>query len=311
MDKLLSELYYDTSSPCCYAGVTALTREAKKQDSSITKKNVEDFLSKQRTYSLHKPLRKRFPRNRVIAIGIDTNWQADLADFQKLAKFNKNYKYVLTCVDVFSKYVWGVPIKDKKPETVGKAFQSIIDQGRRPWWLYTDRGKEFLGRPFQKMLEENGVTHVLASSPDVKAPNVERFNRTLKTRLWKYFTTKKTLKYIDVLDSIVNSINHSYSQPIGCTPVEVTRENENLIRQRLYGNLVPKDNFTFNVGDYVRIAKEKKTFEKGYQPNFTEEVFVIDKKLKRNPVVYKLKDLHSENIEGVFYKEELSAAVPD
>jgi hypothetical protein len=311
MDALLSKLYYDTSSPVCYAGVVALTREAKKLDSSITRKNVEKFLARQRTYSLHKPIKKRFPRNRVIAVGVDTNWQADLADFKSLAKFNKHYKYVLTCIDVFSHYVWAVPIKDKKPETVGKAFQSILDEGRKPWWLYTDRGKEFLGAPFKKILEENEVTHIPASSPDVKAPNVERFNRTLKSRLWKYFTTNKTLKYIDVLDSIVNSINHSYSRPIGCAPVEVTRENENLIRQKLYGDVVPKSNFTYNVGDYVRIAKEKKKFEKGYHPNFTEEVFVIDRKLKRNPVVYKLKDLDGEDIEGVFYKEELSATVPD
>jgi hypothetical protein len=314
MEKLLAKLYFDPSSSVCYAGVSALLREARKRDKGVTRTDVENFLAKQRTYSLHKPVRKKFRRNRVIAVGVDTNWQADLADFQKLAWYNKNYKYVLTCVDVFSKYVWAVPVKNKKPETVARAFESILDDGsgRRPWSLYTDRGKEFVGRPFQKMLEERGVRHVLATSPDVKAPNVERFNRTLKSRLWKYFTRNKTLNYLDVLPAMTRAINRSYSRPIGCAPVEVTMENENVIRKRLYGSIVPSDKFTFKVGDYVRIAKEKNVFEKAYKAGYTEEVFVVCKRLKRDPVVYKLKDLNGEAIEGVFYKEELSrATTPD
>ena len=157
------------------------------------------------------------------------------------------------------------------------------------------------------MLQRRGITHVLTTSPDIKAPNVERMNRTIKTRLWKYFTQHKTLKYLDVIQSIVDAINHSYSVPLGCAPIEVTQEKEGQIRKRLYGELVvPKEKFVFNVGDHVRLAKEKKAFTKGYLPGYTEEVFVIDKRLKRDPPVYKLKDLNSEDVEGVFYREELS-----
>lgn len=312
MEKALTKLYYDVSSPACYAGVSALLREAKKQGvSGVTRKDVENFLAQQKTYSLHKPLRKNFPRNRVVAVGIDTNWQADLADLKKLARFNKNYKYLLTVVDVFSKYAWAIPIKSKKPDDVADAFRKILDEGRRPWWLYTDRGKEFVGRPFQEMLRRQGITHVLATSPDVKAPNVERMNRTIKSRLWKYFTQHKTLKYVDVIQSIVDAVNNSYSVPIGCAPVEVTRDKEGQIRKRLYGSIVPKETFTFKVGDHVRIAREKNAFAKGYVPNYTDEVFVVDKRLKRDPVVYKLRDLNSEELGGVFYREELSKTTLD
>ena len=312
-EKALKELYYDVSSPACYAGVSTLLREAKKRGvSGVTRRKVEEFLAKQRTYSLHKPSRRKFPRNKVVAVGIDSNWQADLADLKKLARFNKNFKYLLTVVDVFSKYAWAIPVKSKRPEEVAAAFRSITrDSGRKPWWLYTDRGKEFVGRPFQEMAKDLGIVHVLTTSPDVKASNVERMNRTIKTRLWKYFTRRKTLKYLDVLQSIVDSVNRSYSRPIGCAPVEVTRENEDRIRKRLYGSIVAKQDFTFKVGDHVRIAKAKNAFAKGYVPNFTEEVFVVDKRLKRNPVVYKLKDLNSEDIEGIFYREELSKTTLD
>ena len=312
MDKLLTELYYNAESPACYAGVSALLRHAKKLKPSVRKKDVEDFLYRQRTYTLHKPRRKRFPRNKVVALGVDTNWQADLADLKNLSTKNKNYKYLLTVVDVFSKYGWAVPVKNKKPETVAEAFLSILNKsGRRPWWLYTDRGNEFVGRPFKEMLKNRGITHVLANSPDVKAPNVERLNRTIKTRLWKYFTQHKTLKYLDVIQSIVDSCNRSYSRPIGCTPVEVTQENENEIRKRLYGSVAPKRTLKqFKVGDRVRTVEYKKVFQKGYVPNFSEEVFVVAKRLNRNPVVYKLKDLDSTPINGVFYKEELSRTLP-
>ena len=312
MDKLLRELYYDPDSAACYAGVRTLFREAKKRAPSVRIKDVEDFLYRQRTYTLHKTRRKRFPRKKVVASGVDTNWQADLADLKALSRQNKNYKYLLTVVDVFSKYGWAVPIKNKKPETAAKAFLWILEKsGRKPWWLYTDRGNEFVGRPFRKMLDEQGITHVLATSPDIKAPNVERYNRTIKTRLWKYFTQWKTLKYLDVLQSIVDDCNNSYSRPIGCAPAEVTRKNENRIRKRLYPLQLDDDDARkpkrrFRAGDRVRTVEYKKTFDKGYTRNFSEEVFVVDKVLsKQNPVVYKLKDLDSTPINGAFYKEEL------
>ena len=116
---------------------------------------------------------------------------------------------------------------------------------------------------------------------------------------------------MDVIQSIVDAVNNSYSVPIGCAPVEVTRDKEGQIRKRLYGSIVPKETFTFKVGDHVRIAREKNAFAKGYVPNYTDEVFVVDKRLKRDPVVYKLRDLNSEELGGVFYREELSKTTLD
>ena len=177
MDKLLDSIYYNTASPACYAGVDAVFREAKIDNPDIRRRDVIEYLQRQRTYTLHKPIRRKFPRNKIVAVGVDTHWQADLCDMQKLSKYNDGYNYILTCVDVFSKFKWGEPIKNKKPDTVRDAFIKILKRGRKPWYLYTDRGTEFLGKAFQNlMLKKNIIHYVAASFPDVKCPNVERFN---------------------------------------------------------------------------------------------------------------------------------------
>ncbi len=185
MDKFLDSVYYDISSPACYAGINAVYREAKKRNKRIKLKDVQDYLHRQYTYTLHKPVRRKFTRNKMKAIGVDTNWQADLADMQRLAKYNDGYKYLLTCYDVFSKFGWAEPIKDKKGTTVAAAFQRIIKKGRKPWWLLTDKGKECTSKEFQDLMVKKFIIHYTTQSPDIKAANAERYNRTLRTRLWK------------------------------------------------------------------------------------------------------------------------------
>lgn len=311
MDKILDSVYYDTKSPACYSGILAVHREAKKRDTTIRLPDVKNYLNRQYTYTIHKLTRKKFKRNKIKAVGVDTNWQADLCDLQKLAKHNDGNKYLLVCIDVFSKYAWAEPIKDKRASTVAKAFARILKKdGRKPWWLLTDKGREFTGKDFQDLMSAKNITHCTTNSPDIKAAIAERYNRTLKTRLWKYFTAKKTYRYVNVLNNIVTSINQSYTGTIGCRPVDVSMANEDQIRQRLKGVQAGKTRYQYSVGDNVRIAKEKTLFKKGYMPNFTEEIFVVDSQIPRQPVpVYRIRDLKGQEIEGIFYPAELVPAV--
>ena len=128
---------------------------------------------------------------------IDDQWQADLLGISSLARFNKGYKFLLTCIDVFSKFAWVVPLKNKMGESPNNNFQSILDLGRSPKNLQTDKETEFLNRNFQSLLEENSI-HFFTTNRELKANVVERFNRTLKTRMWKYFTAKNTCVYINI-----------------------------------------------------------------------------------------------------------------
>ena len=312
MEKLLDSIYYSTTSPACYAGILAVYREAKKRDPTVRLSDVRSYLNRQYTYTMHKPIRHKFKRSKFRAIGLDTNWQADLCDMQRLAKYNAGNKYLLVCIDVFSKFGWVEPIKDKRASTVAKAFERILKRDqRKPWWLLTDKGKEFVGKDFQDLMTRKMIDHRTTESPDIKAALAERYNRTLKTRLWKYFTAKKTYVYLNVLQNIVGAINQSHSSTIGCRPIDVTLTNEDNVRKRLAAiGDIKKQPFTYNAGDKVRIAKAKTLFKKGYLPNFTEEIFVIDRRFPRQPVpVYTIKDLKGAEIKGVFYPSELVTAV--
>ena len=110
---------------------------------NVSVNKVKTWLQSQDTYTLHKPARKRFRRNRVIVFAMDSQWEADLVDLQSLRRHNKGYRYLLTCIDVLSKYAWVVPLKDKKRSTLVKAFQKILSSGRTPVRLFTDKGTEF------------------------------------------------------------------------------------------------------------------------------------------------------------------------
>ena len=149
----LSDYYFNTKSPVAFTSPLALYQEAKKRYPSPTFRQVKTWLQSKDTYTLHKPVRFNFPRNRVIVTGIDDQWQADLVDISSLARFNKGYKFLLTCINVFSKFAWVVPLKNKTGEALVNGFQSILDLGRSPGKLQTDKGTEFLNHNFQSLLK--------------------------------------------------------------------------------------------------------------------------------------------------------------
>ena len=150
-------------------------------------RQVKTWLQSKDTYTLHKLVRYNFPRSRVIVTGIADQWQTDLVGMSSLARFNKRYKFLLTCTDVFSKFAWVVPLKNKTGGSLVNGFQTVLDTGRSPEKLQTDKSTEFLNRKFQSLLTEKSI-HFFTTKSELKASVAKRFNRTLKTRTWKYFT---------------------------------------------------------------------------------------------------------------------------
>ena len=143
----MNESYYDVTSPVSYAGSGPLGRK-------FGFKKASDWLRTQDAYTLHKPLRKRFPRRKTYAKGINDLFQADLADLQNLSRFNDSHRYILTCIDVFSKRAFAIPLKDKRGPTVAAAFEEIFTD-TTPNMLQTDRGLEFLNMHVHDVLFEN------------------------------------------------------------------------------------------------------------------------------------------------------------
>jgi hypothetical protein len=224
---------------------------------------------------------------------------------REFSKENDGYNYLLTVIDCFSKYAWAKPIKNKTAEEIINSFDKIFKE-RKPLKLQTDKGKEFKNKKFQSFLKEYKVIWFSTDS-EFKASIVERFNRTLKTKMWKYFTQVGTRKWINIVDDLVYNYNRTYHTSIKMTPIEGSKkENETLIYKNLYAKEVKTNKVNkFKVGDKVRISKYKSVFEKGYLPNWTTELFTVSKVLKTNPVTYKIKDFNDEEVTGIFYEQEL------
>ena len=310
VDSLLHQIYYDPHHPAGFGGVERLTTAARTQLKSITPSQVRSWLKGQKTYTLHKPIRRAFSRRKTIVGGIDHQWQADLADMQSLAQYNTPYRYLLCVIDVFSKYAWVVPLKDKTGLTLVEAFRSIL-KTRQPKALQTDKGTEFKNQRFQQFLDKVGIHYFTTENPETKASIVERFQRTLKSRMWKYFTHHKTRRYIQVLPDLVHAYNHRVHRSIQMAPVSVNENNESQVALTLYGKSRKKASTTLHVGDIVRINKTKRTFDKGYLPNWTTELFKVIQVKKTSPATVKLTDLDGEPILGSFYFSEVQVIKDD
>ena len=214
---------------------------------------------------------------------------------------NDGVTFLLLVIDIFSKYGWIIPLKNKEGKTVAEALKTIFEE-RKPEKLWTDKGTEFHNKDVKDLIE------IYSTENEEKSSIVERWIRTMKEKMWKYFTDNNTYIYIDVLSDLVEDYNNTVHSSTKLTPVEASKKkNELTVWRNLYpdrykiNNLTPK----FSVGDKVRISKKKKTFEKGYTTRWTEEIFTITKIQNTDPITYKIADLNGEEIKGSFYEPEL------
>ena len=194
-------------------------------------------MSEELADELHKPIRKKFARRRVISNHVDDIWAADLVDMQYYSRSNKGYKYILMIIDVFSKYGWAEPLKNKKGVEIVGAFTKIWNSGQTPpKRLWTDKGREFMNKEFKNLLEEKKV-HLYWTENEEKSSVVERWNHTIKSRMWKYFTKNRTGVYIDVLPSIIERYNNTYHRSIKCSPSDARKpSNYQHVFNALYGS---------------------------------------------------------------------------
>ena len=327
-NQQLADIYYGLGDAGSYGGVEQLYERAREHIPSITREQVRKFLNEQVTYQLHKPARRKFKHNQTIVGHRDDQWQADLAVMTNLSHENKGYRYILTCIDVLSRYAWAVPVKTKGAKDMLTAMKLLFDKTRprKPKRLQTDRGVEFYNAEVREFLKEQQVELFSSNSP-FKCALVERFNRTLKTMLYKYFTSHKTKKWHNVLDQMVNAYNQRPNRTIGVPPASVlTEEDDRRVWQRVYydskeaqlrrADQKPSnaDNAA-NAGDRVRISLTKGHFEKGYMPNWGREQMHVEQAVPQNRgtrarPVFKLVDAQGKKVNGQYYPEEVQR-IPD
>ena len=249
---------------------------------------------------LHKTIIRKFKKRKVYSTFKGNIWGVDLADMQLLSKYNKGIRFLLCVIDIFSKYAWVVPLKDKKGISIVKAIQIILKQSNRKRnKIRVDKGSEFYNAYFKKWLRDNDIV-MYSTHNEGNSVVAERFIRTLKGKIYKYMTSISKNVYIDKLNDIVDEYNNTYHTTIKMKPIDV-KDNIYINTNKEINNEDPK----FKVGDHVRISKYKNIFTKGYMPNWSEEVFVIKKVKNTVPWTYVINDLNGEEITGTFYEKEL------
>jgi hypothetical protein len=301
--KAIHKEYGDPTSPFALGGIKRMRQKFK----HVSRKDMKKVLSSNIGYNLHKDGRKRFKTRKIRADARDHIWTADLQDVQNISKFNDGVTFLFVILDVVSKFLWVEPLKNKTSESIAEAFTKVVvNSGRKPGKLFTDL--EFRSKKVMQVLADMEISLYHTGSP-LKASIAERMIRTLRKRLGRFFTLRSSYRYIDDLQSFVDSYNRTLHTSIKMRPIDVNLENQHIVLNTLYNNIEENTSgylSIFNQGDTVRIQALKSIVAKEYYESWSRETFNIYRvHNKTKPIMYTLKDFNGEEISGRFYKEEL------
>ena len=298
MEDKIRQIYNDPNIGL--VGVNAFHDKLIEYGIDIDYGELKRVLSKEDSYTINKPAKRKFIMRKVIIYNVYEQLQADLV-FMDIkqgapAKLNDNVKYLLTIIDVLSKYAWVVPLTDKTGKSITEAFQPILEK-IKPKSLQVDKGTEFYNKYFEDMFASYNIK-MFSTNSDKKAQIVERFNRTLKMRMGKPFDAQNNFRYIDKLQDLVNNCNNTIHSTIKMKPIDAIKpKNYNLLINNYYKNYPYKNNkIKFEVGDVVRIPIYLSTFTKEVTGKWTRELFKISKIYNTAPIIYNIVDLNNESL---------------
>ena len=233
------------------------------------------YLRRNVAHSLHRQRRKRFPRRKVITSYPGQIVQSDLIDMQKLSSKNSGYNYILVLIDCFSKYLWAAPLKSKSGPETADALRKIFDSMTYPVQSFiSDEGLEYVNQYVRIVFEERNI-HFYHIKSKLKASTAERVNKTIKEKLWKYFTISGGERWLDVLEEVVQNYNNTFHSTIKMKPNEVTWENRRKVFKASHPDINEKFDCRLKKGEKVRVALRKNEFEKGYTQNWSSEIFTV------------------------------------
>ena len=263
---------------------------------------------KQLARELLKPAPKRFSRRPVFSPYVDAIWTGDLADIHKYSSVNKNYKFILVVLDVFSRFAWARPLRNKTAKETCDALKSIFNTGVSCNRFWSDRGSEFYNSSVKQLFKEKGVD-LYSTQNEPKAMIAERFIRTLRKKIETSFIITDSTVWYNVLDTLVDEYNNQPHRHLhGMTPRQARKQKNSkfVYKCQFEKKFSQKDRQPrFNVGDKVRISLTKNLMEKESNASWSEEIFQIRKLVFSDRVLYKLEDLAGEHLKGSYYPEQL------
>ena len=312
--KYLDRIYFDPAAGASYSTPLKLLQEVKRRGHypNVGLTRIRTYLNKHAPYTLYKPARTRFPTPPVYVTHMNQQFDMDLVDFSRQQADNDGIRYLLSAIDVLSKYAFLEPLKTKEGAEVAAAARKIFDE-RQPKQISTDRGSEFKSRFFQDLCKDLGIRHFFAGGSG-KATVVERFHRTIRGKIARYQFKHNTDRYIDVLPAILESYNKTFHRSISMRPVDVNEDNEHIAYENLYSKRKrPKQiPFQFKLNDKVRISGEKHPFRREFFQRWTIEIFTVTKRWRQRGInLYRIADCSGEELVGTFYAPELAKVTAD
>lgn len=308
----LKEIYKDPSNAASFSTVDKLWPATKKE---ISKNEIRKFLQEQDSYTIYRQARKKFSMNPYNLTIPGKTYEVDLMSLMSYEKENDGNKYILTCIDIMSKKAAAISIINKEPKTVIEGLKHVFQQmGTPPKILASDKGGEFKNKKVTEFLKNRKIKQRFCNNPLTKCSIVERFNRTLGEKMYKYFHYYNTHRYVDVLDKLINSYNNTKHRTIKMTPNQVGIHNYHEVWKNANSRLIKmkKQKPKLVIGQNVRISRHKEFFEKGYAGSFSREIFKIKHiRTKLKIPVYIIEDMNGEEIDGFFYEKELIPVLID
>jgi hypothetical protein len=289
-NKLLKEIYYNPKTG--FKSQNRLYKEALKQDQRIRHNDVDSFLKQQEENQINK-----LDNNKKYLFKINappSYYQMDLTFYPKYKSVNNGYTIMLCLIEIASRKAYIIPLKTKNEKEIYEAINKLINKIKGIKAITTDNGSEFTNKKVDKLLKDNHIVHYLGQAEDKRTLSiVERFNRTIKNYLRKYFTAYNTYKWINVIDDIVENYNNSYHSGIKTSPNQITNEQiERIYTDNIQYNSYLKDRLNIKIGDLVRTLNSKHIFEKEgekYSTVVYEVVGIIGNK-------YEIKNIKTNNI---------------
>ncbi len=270
-EKIIDDIY--TNPRYGYGSLRETTEQAKKKDSTITFAEVKKYLDKIESRQINYKVKSQ---NSFVSKHKLYEIQMDLVDMGNRAKTADKYRYALVAIDTFTKVAWGVPMKTKKPVEVMEAFKEILSKIGNPQYIYTDREGAFESKEFVKLLNEKKIKHIISASG---APQIERFNRTLKEGIFKRMDDLKQErnKWLEHFENVINKYNNTKHSTIEMKPNEAKIDTNHMnVKWELFNKAKRNRNYKeISTNDNVRVMETKDPKKKGYEAKFSKEVFKV------------------------------------
>lgn len=313
INRDLSRVYFDPSNPGSYGGKEKLYRQVK--DLGYSREDIEDWLTSQDVYTVYHKLTRNFERPRVVVPIENYQWDLDTCNMTAYSPENKKFSYFLVAIDIFTRYAYTVPLLTLTSGEVIEALRGIFEKSK-PQRCRTDMGSEFCSKEAEQFFKDESIIH-FTSKTETKANFAERLIRTLKTMITRHMYQYQDEKWLHVLEEITDNYNHSFHTSIRMSPIQAQTSDPFTVWNNQYGKIrkfikQPKtmqiidEDFKFEIGDKVRIAKFKKAFERAYDQKFSDEIFTVTSREKRQGIpVYFLESWDKDPVIGLFYENEL------